>query len=71
MGLPCSNAYPVSWGSMDDTTARDRPAQSVATMVRELEQIAGGLVGLLVDLGELKLDLEALAAQEATELGRS
>jgi len=40
-------------------------------MVREVEQIAGSLVGLLVDLGELRLDLEALGANEATELGRS
>lgn len=71
MGLPCSNAYPVCWGTMDDAPAPDRPPPSVAAMVREVEQIAGSLVGLLVDLGELRLDLEALAANEATELGRS
>ena len=71
MGLPCSNAYPLCWGHMDDAPPPERPAPSVAAMVREVEQIAGSLVGLLVDLGELRLDLEALGANEATELGRS
>jgi len=71
MGLPCSNVQPVCWGTMDDAPPADRPPPSVAAMVREVEQIAGSLVGLLVDLGELRLDLEALAANEATELGRS
>jgi len=71
MGLPCSNAYPVCCGEVDTQPVTDRPPPRVSAMLRDIEQLAGAIVGILVDLGDLRMDLEALAATEATELGRS
>lgn len=43
----------------------------VATLVRDVEQLAGSLVGVLADLGSLRLDLEALLDVQHEHAGRS
>jgi len=43
----------------------------VAMLVRDVEQLAGSLVGVLADLGSLRLDLERLLDVQHEHEGRS
>ena len=54
---------------VDDQTPQLVP--DVATLVRDVEQLAGSLVGVLADLGSLRLDLERLLDVQHEHDGRS
>jgi hypothetical protein len=54
---------------VDDQTPQLVP--DVAMLVRDVEQLAGSLVGVLADLGSLRLDLERLLDVQHEHDGRS
>ena len=67
-------AYPVSCQQEATQPVDDQlPVRvpDVATLVRDVEQLAGSLVGVLADLGSLRLDLEALLDVQHEHAGRS
>lgn len=47
------------------------PAPDVATILRHIEELAGAVVGVLVDLGEIRKDVERLLDDQHTHQGRS
>lgn len=51
----------------------DRPMdpQQVAAIVREVDQVAGSLVGVLADLGALRQELEELLEMEVADPGQT
>ena len=54
---------------MDEEMPQQVP--DVAMLVRDVEQLAGSLVGVLADLGSLRLDLERLLDVQHEHEGRS
>lgn len=67
MTLPPRATMPVNYreGGRPMTLEQDDVA-TVARLVREVDQLAGSLVGVLSDLGSLRQELEELVGQEAT-----
>jgi len=49
----------------------DERRVSVALLVKQVEQLAGSVVGILVELGDVREQLEHLAELEHAELGHS
>lgn len=45
--------------------------QQVAAIVREVDQVAGSLVGVLADLGALRQELEQLLEMEVADPGQT
>ena len=47
------------------------PVPDVRIILRDIEQLAGAVVGVLVDLGEIRKDVERLLDDQHTHQGRS
>lgn len=50
---------------------QDQPVPNVADLIRDVEQLAGSVVGILVDLGDVRKDLERLLEAQHEHQGRS
>ena len=71
-GLPCSNLPQLHWAVVKPMPPSERDhVPDVSIILRDIEQLAGAVVGVLVDLGEIRKDVERLLEDQHAHQGRS